>query len=311
MFSEEERNAFWKNWPSGLGKSEGCFARTAANAGQPPPWRQPMDWNGRYFTFRPLRIPSRRYPHWRRILWAVRCKGCFERNYRDYRRDETLGVRQFEIALRRLRQFSTRVDGVKDQLDLEETINETCRNAGRLKLVWTRPRKNAVKVIVLMDSGGSMYRYADICSQLFAAVHKASHFKDLQFYYFHNCIYDHLYLDASCNPRRTVKTADIMQACDAEYKMILIGDAAMAPSELLMIDGIIYWDMSNDEPGIAWLQRLAKRFPYNVWLNPIPEAHWETTYGRQTIQMVREIFPMVELTLDGLDKAIKKLMVRK
>ena len=234
-----------------------------------------------------------------------------ERNYRDYRSDTTLGVRQFEVALRRLRQFSTRLDGVKDQLDLEDTIDETCKNAGQLKLVWTRPRKNSVKVIVLMDAGGSMVPYAKICSQLFAAVHKSSHFKDLKFFYFHNCIYDRLYLDASCNPRKAMKTEDILRSLNSDYKVILIGDASMAPSELMMSDGNIFWDVGNDEPGITWLQRIAKKFPYNVWLNPIPEGYWERVHGYQTLKMVRDIFPMFELTLEGLDRAIKKLMVRK
>ena len=234
-----------------------------------------------------------------------------ERNYRDYRSDTTLGVRQFEVALRRLRQFSTRLEGVKDQLDLEDTINETCKNAGQLKLVWTRPRKNSVKVIVLMDAGGSMVPYAKICSQLFSAVHKSSHFKDLKFYYFHNCIYDHLYLTASCNPRKAVKTMDILRSLNSDYKIIIIGDAAMAPSELMMSDGNIFWDLGNEEPGITWLQRIAKKFPYNVWLNPTPEKYWDRVHGYQTLKMVRDIFPMYELTLEGLDMAIKKLMVRK
>ncbi len=234
-----------------------------------------------------------------------------ERNYRDYRSDKTLGVRQFEVALRRLRQFSTRLDGAKDQLDLDGTIDETCQNAGRLKLVWTRPRKNTVKVIVLMDVGGSMAPYAKICSQLFSAVHKSSHFKDLKFYYFHNCIYDLLYLDASSNPSKAVKTEDVMRSLNMDYKVVIIGDAAMAPSELMMIDGNIFWDLGNEEPGIRWLDRLAKKFPYNVWLNPIPEKHWERVHGYQTIKMVRDIFPMYELTLEGLDEALKKLMVRK
>jgi len=234
-----------------------------------------------------------------------------ERNYRDYRNDTTLGVRQFEVALRRLRQFSTRLDGAKDQLDLEDTIDETCKNAGQLKLVWTRPRKNSVKVIVLMDAGGSMSPYARICSQLFSAVHKSSHFKDLKFYYFHNCIYDLLYLNAACNPRKAVKTEDILRSLNSDYKVIIIGDAAMAPSELMMSDGNIFWDLGNEEPGITWLGRLAKKFPYNVWLNPTPEGYWERVHGHQTLKMVRDIFPMYELTLEGLDKAIKKLMVRK
>lgn len=234
-----------------------------------------------------------------------------ERNYRDYRSDETLGVRQFEVALRKLRQFSTRLDGVKDQLDLEDTIDETCKNAGRLKLVWTRPRKNSVKVIVLMDVGGSMTPYANICSQLFSAVHKSSHFKDLKFYYFHNCLYDLLYLDASNNPKKAVKTEDILRSLNSDYKVIIIGDAAMAPSELMMSDGNIYWGIGNEKPGITWLERVAKKFPYNVWLNPLPEKYWERVHGSQTLKIVRDMFPMFELTLEGLDRAIKKLMVRK
>jgi Uncharacterized protein conserved in bacteria len=234
-----------------------------------------------------------------------------ERNYRDYRKDTTLGVRQFEVALRRLRQFSTRLEGAKDQLGLEETIDETCKNAGQLKLVWTRPRKNSVKVMVIMDAGGSMIPYAKICSRLFSAVHKSSHFRDLKFYYFHNCIYDHLYLDASCNPRKAVKTEDIFRSLNVDYKLIIIGDAAMAPSELLMSDGNIFWDIGNEEPGITWLQRFVKKFPYNVWLNPIPKGYWDRIHGYQTLKMVRDIFPMYELTLEGLDQAIKKLMIRK
>ncbi len=234
-----------------------------------------------------------------------------ERNYRDYRSDKTLGVRQFEVALRRLRQFSTRLEGVKDQLDLDGTIEETCNNAGRLKLVWTRPRKNTVKVLVLMDVGGSMAPYARICSQLFSAVHKSSHFKDLKFYYFHNAIYDLLYLDASSDPRKAIKTEDVMRSLNLDYKVVIIGDAAMAPSELMMVDGNIFWDLGNEEPGLSWLKRLAKKFPYNVWLNPIPEKDWDRVHGYQTIKMVRTIFPMFELTLEGLDGALKKLMVRK
>jgi len=235
-----------------------------------------------------------------------------ERNYVDYRSDETIGIRQFEMALRKLRQFSSRVDGPKDELDLEGTINETCRNAGTLKLVWDRPRKNTVKLLVLMDIGGSMHAHAQICSRLFSAVHKASHFKDIHFYYFHNCIYDFVYSDDSSGYlRETIKTTDLFNMFDSDYKVILVGDAAMAPSELLQQNGIIYWDKTNDEPGLTWLQRVAKRFPYNVWLNPIGERYWENAYGSYTINIVRDVFPMYELTLEGLDRAVKKLMVRK
>ena len=161
-----------------------------------------------------------------------------------------------------------------------------------------------------MDIGGSMMPFSRICSRLFSAVHKSANFKDLKFYYFHNCIYDLLYNDATINPKKAVKTKDILSSLSSDYKIVIVGDAAMAPNELLAPDGIIFWESVNDEPGITWLQRLAKKFPYCVWLNPIREQYWETIYGSETIKMVRDIFPMYELTLKGLDEAIKKLMVK-
>ena len=259
-----------------------------------------------HFGFHPggIRIGGRSYGH-----SAVKVSA--ERNFIEYRNDEIIGIRQFEMALRKLRQFSSRFDGPKDELDLESTIDETCRNAGTLKLVWARPRKNTVKLIVLMDVGGSMYPYAKICNQLFSAVHKATHFKDIHFFYFHNCIYDSVYDDIGDYRPSTMKTIDLMNTFDSNYKVVLVGDAAMAPSELLIQNGIIYWDQSNEEPGLTWLQRIAGKFPYSVWLNPIPEKHWSTAYGARTIRIVREVFPMFELTLEGLEQAIKKLMVRK
>lgn len=312
MFSEEERNEILSKLglPDWESLKEALAERLRTQDG---PHHGGNNWIGTGGTaqfghsgFHPggMRIGGESYGR-----SAVKVAG--ERNYKDYRNDKTLGVRQFEVALRRLRQFTTRLDGIKDQLDLDDTIDETCKNAGRLKLVWTRPRKNAVKVLVLMDVGGSMYTYADICSQLFSAVHKSSHFKDLKFYYFHNCIYDFLYSDTTINPRKAVKTEDILRSLNSDYKLVIIGDAAMAPSELMMCNGNIYWDIGNDEPGITWLQRITKKFPYNVWLNPTPEKYWEHIYGSRTIKMVGDIFPMYELTLEGLDQAIKKLMVRK
>nr|MDA8212542.1 VWA containing CoxE family protein [Clostridia bacterium] len=117
---------------------------------------------------------------------AVKVAG--ERRYQEFRGDETLGVRQFEVALRKLRQFTTRIEGPKDELDLDGTISATCNNAGRLKLVWDRSRKNAIKIILLMDSGGSMVPYYKLCNQLFTAVNKSAHFKALDIYFFHNCV---------------------------------------------------------------------------------------------------------------------------
>ncbi len=240
---------------------------------------------------------------------AIKVAG--ERRYKGYRGDKTLGVRQFEVALRRLRQLTSRLDGPRSELDLDQTIDETCRNAGRLKLVWNRPRRNAVKVLLLMDVGGSMYPYAELCSQLFTAVNRSSHFKDLKTLYFHNCIYDLLYLDHSIDPAKAVKTTDYLKGLGPEYKLIILGDAAMAPSELMAPNGNIYWNVSNEEPGIVWLKRAATLLHRHIWLNPIPAAHWEKTWGAPTIGAIREIFPMYELTVDGLEHAVKSLMVRK
>jgi len=239
---------------------------------------------------------------------AVKVAG--ERKFKEFRGDETLGVRQFQVALRKLRQFTTRLEGPKDYFDLDSTISETCRNAGRLKLVWTRPSKNAVKIILLMDSGGSMGPYYRLCNQLFTAVNQSTHFKALKIYYFHNCVYDHIFLDPTCSYRDSIKTEDFLRTHNSEFKLIFLGDASMAPSELTEADGIIDWGATNEEPGLTWLERLSRHFPHNVWLNPISESDWGFTDGFYTIRLIKELFPMYELTVDGLEQAVKKLKVR-
>lgn len=239
---------------------------------------------------------------------AVKVAG--ERRYRGYRTDQEVGVRQFELALRRLRQLSSRNEGVPDELDLDETIEETAGNAGRLSLVWRKSRKNAVKVLLLMDIGGSMHPYIRLCSQLFSAVDRSTHFKALRTYYFHNCVYDWLYTSTRMTSSEAVSTRRVLQELPSDYKLILVGDAAMAPSELMARDGIIWWGYGNDEPGIEWLKRLRRHFDHSVWLNTIPEADWDHAYGSVTIRKVREVFPMFELTVDGLTAATRKLMVR-
>jgi uncharacterized protein len=239
---------------------------------------------------------------------AVKVAG--ERRYRGYRTDQEVGVRQFELALRRLRQLSSRNEGVPDELDLDETIEETASNAGRLSLVWRKSRKNTVKVLLLMDVGGSMGPYIRLCSQLFSAVNRSSHFKDLRFYYFHNCVYERLYTNTRMSVSEAVSTRRVLQELPSDYKLIVVGDAAMATSELMDRGGIIWWGFDNDEPGIEWLRRLHRHFDHSVWLNTIPEADWDRTYGSVTIRKVREVFPMFELTVDGLTAATRKLMVR-
>lgn len=233
-----------------------------------------------------------------------------QRNFRGFRTDTTIGVRQFEVALRKLRQLSSKEEGPREELDLDETVQETGNKGGLLQLVWTRSRKNMVKVALVMDSGGSMDPYMRICSQLFTAMNRSSHFKDLRFFFFHNCIYQHLYQEPSCTPSSAIRTEDFLRLLTPDYKLIVLGDASMAPSELIMPGGSIDWSYNNDEPGITWLQRIKAHFGHAVWLNPIPAHFWGRVTGNFTIAKIRSIFPMYELTVEGLEGAIKKLKVR-
>lgn len=227
-----------------------------------------------------------------------------ERRFRNYRTDITLDVRQMKVALKRLRHFKN--DGPEDELDLKETIDKTCRNAGEIELVFGRARRNQAKVCLLMDSGGSMSPYAELVNRLFSAAHQTTHFKDLKHFYFHNCVYQDLYEDIWNSD--STPTASLISNLDPDYKLIMVGDAHMAPSELVSRGGAIDYWYHNDIPGIEWLQRLADHFRYAVWLNPITR---QRLWVHPTIKAVGRIFPMYELTLDGLEQAIKSLMVRK
>ena len=209
-----------------------------------------------------------------------------------------------------MRQYSTRVDTAKTELDVEATVKATGDNAGMLSLVYEKPRKNTVKVLLLMDSDGSMRRYSDLCNTLFQALRKSNHFKDLQVYYFHNCIYDHLYKNPTCEYGDWVDTEWLMKKFDSEYKVIFVGDGAMAPYELLSVGGINDIRLYNSEPGIAWLRKLDKKFKKKIWLNPISKKRWNFAWGSYTINAIRDEFDMFELSLGGLEEGIKKLLVR-
>lgn len=231
-----------------------------------------------------------------------------ERNFRDFRQDNELDTRQFQMAFRKLRQFSSRVDAAKTELDIDATIDATCDNAGLLKLVYEKPRKNTVKLLLLMDSDGSMRSYSKLCSQLFQAVNQSTHLKDLKIYYFHNCIYDYLYTDPYIIDGRWIETDWIFRNLGSDYKVIIVGDAAMSSYELTARGGNINWYAWNNEPGIDWLKKFNRFYHKVIWLNPIKESRWTHAWGARTIQMVSEIFPMYELTLNGLDKGIHKLL---
>lgn len=223
-----------------------------------------------------------------------------DRRYQNYRHDRTLDIRQTQTALKKLR-YLQRL-GTEEELDLEETIDQTCRNGGEIELVFSPPRKNNSKVLLLMDAGGSMLPYTNVMEQLFSAAHQMTHFKDFQYYYFHNCIYEQVYTDIRMNKKASVQA--LLRTLDADYKVILVGDAYMAPEELTAPGGAIYYYHNNSTPGIEWLRRIEAHFKSCIWLNPIPSRNW----NRPSIELVRKVFPMFELTLDGLDQGTKHLV---
>ncbi|MEG2176223.1 MAG: VWA domain-containing protein [Oscillibacter sp.] len=230
-----------------------------------------------------------------------------ERNFRDYREDSVLDLRQFQVAFRRLRQFSTE-DGPLDVLDLPETIEETSNNAGHLKLSFTRPRRNTVKVLLLFDSGGSMTEYSQLCSTLFQAANKSNQFKDLKAYFFHNCFYDYLFNDPSCSIHDRVSTEWVLRNLSSDYRVIVVGDAFMSPHELLRPNGSIDYFFHNRETGMDWIHKFVSRYKKMIWLNPLPQQEWDSRYYRTTISIIHEEVPMFHLSVKGLEAGLKKLM---
>ena len=232
-----------------------------------------------------------------------------ERKFRDFRQDNTLDTRQFQMAFRRLRQFSAKAEEAKTEFDIDGTIRETCDNAGKLKVVYDRPRRNTVKVLLLMDSGGSMDYYSRLCSMLFQAVSKSNHFKDLQVFYFHNCIYSKIYTDPQLRPKSVIPTEWILKNLSSEYKVIIVSDAQMEPSELL--DPSYYnYGARDNITGIEWLTRFREKYPHLVWLNPSERPYWGGWWAK-TYDIIRKDFDMYDLSIDGLNAALKKLMVNR
>ncbi|PIE19038.1 MAG: VWA containing CoxE family protein [Proteobacteria bacterium] len=222
------------------------------------------------------------------------------RRFRAYRQDLTLDVRQLKVALRKLRDL--RREGSRLELDLDETVDETCKNAGELELVWRPPRRNNVKVILLMDVGGSMTPHARSMSQLFSAAMQSKHFRDFHAYYFHNCVYDRVWEDAWFEEAVTVP--ELLARYGEQYKLILVGDAMMHPMELFEQGGAIDWWQDNITPGIAWMRRLADHYERCVWLNPELPRYWRHI----TVRAIRDLFPMFPLTLEGLEASVSALV---
>src|SRR5262245_5107149 len=226
-----------------------------------------------------------------------------ERRFEDYRTDRTLDVRQLRTALRRLRQLTR--TGEQTELDLDETIDETCRNAGEIELVFRAPRRNDVRLLLLMDVGGTMSPHHSAVSQLLTALHEERGLRAFEPYYFHNCVYDHVYRSARMASFDAVPTGDLLRRLDGRWKVAVVGDAAMHPAELLEPHGAIDPRRTSPTPGIVWLHRLVDHFDRAVWLNPEEREYWD---GYQTVALVRRLFPMFPLSVDGLTDATQALV---
>ena len=222
------------------------------------------------------------------------------RDFKDLDDSVELGTRNIKMALRRLRKFAR--TGAQDELDLRDTVNSTAHNGGMLDIKMVPERHNAVKVLLLFDVGGSMDAHVQICEQLFSAAR--IEFKHMEYYYFHNFIYDGLWQNSEMRYDQVMPTMDVLRKYGADYKVIIVGDAEMAPYEITHAGGST--DFMNEEPGQNWLQRFTRTYEKVVWLNPTPKEHWQYTRSTTMIQnlMDERMFP---LSLKGLEGAMTYL----
>jgi uncharacterized protein with von Willebrand factor type A (vWA) domain len=223
-----------------------------------------------------------------------------KREFKDLDDSVELGTRNIKVALRRLRKFAR--TGVPEELDLDGTIRETAHR-GYLDIKLRPERHNAVKVLIFLDVGGSMDWHVQAIEELFSAAR--SEFKHMDYFYFHNCLYERVWKNNRRRHEDTTPTWQVLRTYPHDYKLILVGDASMSPYEITTAGGSV--EHFNEEPGAVWLERTTRNYPACVWLNPVPEHQWEYTYS---IRMVRQLMGgrMYPLTLDGLDRAMRELV---
>ncbi len=223
-----------------------------------------------------------------------------KREFKDLDDTLELGTRNIKVALRRLRQFA-RI-GAPEELDLDDTIKSTA-NKGYLDLKLVPERRNAVKVLLFFDVGGSMDPFIRSCEELFSAAR--TEFKHMEYFYFHNCVYESVWKQNHRRYTEKLDTWDVLHTYGSDYKIIFVGDASMSPFELSHAGGSV--EHMNPEPGYLWLQRITEIYPSTVWLNPSPEKYWQHT---QSITMIRQLMDdrMYPLTLEGLDTAMRELI---
>lgn len=222
------------------------------------------------------------------------------RAYKDYDDQVELGTRNIKVALRRLRRFAR--EGADTELDLDDTIQSTAANAGLLDIRLRPERHNKVKVLMLMDVGGSMDDHIQRIEELFSAA--KTEFKHLEYYYFHNCVYDHVWKNNRRRHAEKIATWDLIHKYTTDYKVIFVGDATMSPYEILQPGGSV--EYNNEEAGAVWLNRLIEQFPRFVWLNPEPEGLWQY---RQSVTLIHQIMKtrMYPVTIAGLEQAMRVL----
>ena len=223
-----------------------------------------------------------------------------QRSYRDYDGERELGTRNIKVALRRLRRFAR--TGAADELALDDTIRATASNAGYLDIRMQPERKNRIKVVMLLDVGGSMDDHIERVEELFSA--SKNEFKNMEFYYFHNCVYDYLWKNNRRRHSERFPTWDVLRTYPNDTRVIFVGDATMSPYEVLAPGGSV--EYNNEEAGAAWLARFTNAFPKFAWLNPEPENLWQY---RQSIAVIRQIMNnrMFPITLEGLERAMRLL----
>lgn len=226
-----------------------------------------------------------------------------KREFRDLDDSVELNVRNMKMALRKLRVLTR--EGVGEELDVEKTVDRTSKNAGLLDLEFVPSRKNNVKVLMFFDVGGSMEDHVELCSRLFSAARHE--FKHLEFYYFHNCIYEAVWKNNARRFSERIPTFSVLNKYNGDYKCIMVGDASMSPWELVYPNGSV--EHNNDEPGLRWLERIKSKYPSTVWLNPVPESEWRWT---ESIGMLNDFCEgnMFPLTLSGIKDAISALRRR-
>ena len=227
-----------------------------------------------------------------------------DRKFRDWRTDCAIESRQFQMAFRLLRELSRKLDTQEEELDIRGTVSATCKRGGILDVKMQPPRRNKLKVMVLIDSGGSMMPFEQLCSLLFQSLHKANTFSDLKIYYFHNCLEGQVYLDPSIDTEETLETSWILRNISSDYRVIFVGDGEMAMYELAGGSGT---SRGAHVDGLTWFKRFKDKYAHSIWLHPQEREEYDAWMSESFIE-IEKVFPMFRLSIDGLKDGMYKLM---